>query len=1657
MYVAPWGDSTMIRAISRTTLFLALCVLCGSAWAIVGTDTTPPESSVLDLAPLTTQAVLDIAYTASDADSGVADVSLHFSKDGGPWTEYGSGYSSSPISFDSTTTGGDGRYEFYTIATDAATNEEAAPATADASTLVVSAFPGTHVYVDTDATGAGTGADWPNAFEEIGPALTVAAVFSVPEVWVAEGTYPECVEVPSSVAVYGGFAGTEALLSERDPSAYVTVLDASGMDYAATLENVSDARLDGLTCTGADTAGVLCVNALNTNMIAGCTISGNLGHGIFGQYSSTAITDCVIMDNEAAGVYCFGYDMLTLIDCTISGNALAGAEYHWWGWGKGSTPPIIADCIVAGNLGNGLLLDMDWWTGGDPFLTISGCTVAGNALNGIYCSDDYYSAVAFINCVISGNQGHGMHFYYSSPTVANCTIGDNAGDGAYCDYSSLLSPAFFVNTVFDGNAGYGIYESNPLTDPFTSCCLFNDNTDGDYYDNETGSHTGASAINTNVAEASDNVDGDPLYLAPASGGWTAAASYDTVSNRTTLVDASATFTAGALVGSLLQADSASNLQSLVVANTADSVTVVGEVAAAAATAYQIVDYHIANGSPCIDMGADTEAPAADADGNPRPADILGQGQDGTGAEYDIGAYEYVGYPGEYGDVVVTDSIAAADDHAMAFPVVEATFNVAGTVTVENTGTGPLRIVDIYSVDARMGTYGSTGAFTLEGVPGLPAYLPAGESVVLTVRFAPMATCLSVPFLDDVFVATNDADTPSVSVALSGTGTNINADCDGDGLTDIDEIGLGTNPSDKDSDDDGIPDGTEVDGGTLPLDASSFNSDVYVDAAGGSDATGSGFGTQAHPWATIAHAVELVEGNVANLICIKVAEGTYTKLSESPGVYSLILDSYECLLGGYEAGGWTRDTALHPTIIDGSTSQEGSPAGNVVVMDGVVASLIEGFTVTGGDTQYGSEDNGGGILCRDIDSSCSVSDCAITGNAAYGGGGLACVNATPTVSGCTIHNNSATSCGGGIYIAGGAAPVIAGCTVAGNVSWDAGGGVCVIDPCYPVLSDCTISANEAYGDGSNGGGGLFVSLGAQPTVTSCVISGNAATATFGAAIGMVDATAIVSNCTIAHNAATTASGGIGMWNAAPTITDCIFVGNTGVAIVEFDASSDPLVTCCLFYGNPDGDYLDFDDVTPMLYTGAGQINASIAEASENVGGDPVFLTEVSGAWTAAPSYDAATNRTTFTDALASFADGALVGRLINPWADPALQAYVVANTATTVVVDGGFEALVVTGDVYTMVDYHLQAGSPAIDTGVDTSAPGLGSVVTDLDGEARGADGDGLGAATGDGSDYDIGADEGPDVYASVVLTGQPWEYEYLVVGADVRVADTVPGRDGIRSIGYAPDVTFGNGITYDTLIVGTTGKDSLLGTLGNDILIGLAGNDKLNGHNGHDILVGGAGYDYLLGGTTGDDVLLGGGDNDQLHPGAGSDACFGGPGDDFVFLSEVANLDVIDGGAGTRDVVKITDSSYTYYELIGCHGFEQFVGAAGDDVVDWSDLGSSSQMAGNGGADVLSGGPYRDTIRGGAGEDILSGGVNNPGQRDLLYGDDEDDTISAFGGNANCYGGNGDDTVRFSADPFDPNEYRNRWDPATGRGSVTDLVADRDGGNFLVDVENLTY
>lgn len=422
------------------------------------------------------------------------------------------------------------------------------------------------------------------------------------------------------------------------------------------------------------------------------------------------------------------------------------------------------------------------------------------------------------------------------------------------------------------------------------------------------------------------------------------------------------------------------------------------------------------------------------------------------------------------------------------------------------------------------------------------------------------------------------------------------------------------------------------------------------------------------------------------------------------------------------------------------------------------------TITDCTISYNTAAFGGGIYCT-LGSSLTISNCVIKGNKRdndnesdyFGGGGIYCRGSSLTISNCTISDNTAKSdggeigYGGGISCEPGSSAVISDCTIAGN-SANRGGGI----SCYATSSlqviNCTISNNSAWGVGmdisGNGGGvhleassaelsgctisgnfaqdygGGFQLIDCFATISDCTISGNSADDFDGGAIACLGSSPDIINCTISSNEATYGVGGINCEKYAgvesmPTITNCIFENNTGYAIYEFDEYSDASLAYCLFHDNPDGDY---DDWETGPKTGADEING-LPEAHDNIDGEPSFVMDgndvISGQWTADPSHDSATYRTTLTDSSASFIEGQLVGRHINADITRREQLLITANTPTTIqVVDyyNKVSGYVVQGDSYMIIDYHLQDVSVCINAGDPDFVPEPGQ--KDIDGQSR---------------------------------------------------------------------------------------------------------------------------------------------------------------------------------------------------------------------------------------------------------------------------------------------------------------------------------------------------
>jgi len=205
-------------------------------------------------------------------------------------------------------------------------------------------------YVKYNASGSNDGTSWTNAYTDLQSALTPAA--SGVQIWVAAGTYKpgsgsptrsSKFDIPSGVLVYGGFAGTESNLADRNWGVNVTILSGDIGTIGVATDNVyhvvtssgATATLDGFTITGGyangtgNTNGGAVYLGSGTLTIKNCTINSNYagfsGGAIFVSSSSTglSLTNCLFTtntSNQYAGA--IGINAATTItNCTFSANS----------------------------------------------------------------------------------------------------------------------------------------------------------------------------------------------------------------------------------------------------------------------------------------------------------------------------------------------------------------------------------------------------------------------------------------------------------------------------------------------------------------------------------------------------------------------------------------------------------------------------------------------------------------------------------------------------------------------------------------------------------------------------------------------------------------------------------------------------------------------------------------------------------------------------------------------------------------------------------------------------------------------------------------------------------------------------------------------------------------------------------------------------------------------------------------------------------------------------------------------------------------------------------------------------------------------------------------------------------------------------------------
>lgn len=258
---------------------------------------------------------------------------------------------------------------------------------------------GERYYVRPTALGQNNGSSWADAFTNLHNALALAMPGD--EIWTAEGTYKPSesgdrdafFKLPSGVRLYGGFAGHEFLLDERQWAAHPSVLSGDlGMagnsadnsrNLLVAIQPDGSTVLDGwvLRDANADKAGpTLFAQGANGGALWVEGANGPVG---------LVVRHCRFEDNQArlgGGAVCVrgsdaGETTPLFEDCVFVGNkASTGGAICLRGGGRIDRPYDIKDCRFEGNSAantGGALYFRDAPDGTDT-LDVIGCVFEGN-------------------------------------------------------------------------------------------------------------------------------------------------------------------------------------------------------------------------------------------------------------------------------------------------------------------------------------------------------------------------------------------------------------------------------------------------------------------------------------------------------------------------------------------------------------------------------------------------------------------------------------------------------------------------------------------------------------------------------------------------------------------------------------------------------------------------------------------------------------------------------------------------------------------------------------------------------------------------------------------------------------------------------------------------------------------------------------------------------------------------------------------------------------------------------------------------------------------------------------------------------------------------------------------------------------------------------
>lgn len=409
------------------------------------------------------------------------------------------------------------------------------------------------IFVDARGSG-GDEISWSSAYNDLQAALDNAEAGD--EIWLAAGTYLPTLgtdraatfTIPDGVKLYGGFAGGETSLDQRDVTSNVTILsgdigranDSSDNSFhVVTLTNViNEAVLDGLTIAEGNAEGTFengnggGILSLNSNaLLANVIISNNsavgFGGGIYSEDSQYRLIDVDFVTNQATvnsggGFYAVdGSNTFTNVSFLGNFAQLSGGGLYINN-GSGDLIDVEFAANRANDNGGAVFNDRP-----ERFTLSEGVFLNNTALNNggaIYNENRFSDGFNSISrSILQGNiaqDGGGVYNFRTNGLVKDSLFVDNRslrGGGIY----NVQSSPDIINSTFAGNIAQfgaavnseGDFEDRPN---ITNSILFHNlSTTGRTQVFDDGPVT---TVDNSLVEAgtngSSNIDAEPRFVDP---------------------------------------------------------------------------------------------------------------------------------------------------------------------------------------------------------------------------------------------------------------------------------------------------------------------------------------------------------------------------------------------------------------------------------------------------------------------------------------------------------------------------------------------------------------------------------------------------------------------------------------------------------------------------------------------------------------------------------------------------------------------------------------------------------------------------------------------------------------------------------------------------------------------------------------------------------------------------------------------------------------------------------------------------------------------------------------------------------------------------------------------------------------------------------------